>query len=41
MIVILGIYCFGVIQLFEEIEFFKNIEADMLMPLMLTFFVLV
>jgi lipopolysaccharide export system permease protein len=30
-------YCFGVIlNLFEEIEFFKNIEADILMPLMLT-----
>ena len=37
VVVILVIYCFGVIlNLFEEIEFFKNIEADILMPLMLT-----
>ena len=37
MVVILVIYCFGLIlNLFEEIEFFKNIEVDILMPLMLT-----
>ena len=31
------IYCFGVIlNLFEEIEFFKNIEVSVLKPLMLT-----
>ena len=30
-------YCFGVIlNLFEEIEFFKNIEVSILTPLMLT-----
>ena len=30
-------YCFGVIlNLFEEIEFFKNIEVNFVIPLMLT-----
>ena len=37
MVVVLVIYCFGVIlNLFEEIEFFKNIEVGIFMPLMLT-----
>lgn len=36
-IVIFVIYCFGVIlNLFEEIEFFKNIDVGILLPLMLT-----
>ncbi len=36
-IVVFLTYCFGVIlNLFEEIEFFKNIESNFLMPLMLT-----
>ena len=35
--VVLIIYSFGIIlNLFEEIEFFKNIEVNFLMPLMLT-----
>ena len=30
-------YCFGIIlNLFEEIEFFKNMDVNFLMPLMLT-----
>ena len=30
-------YCFGVIlSLFEEIEFFKNLEVSLLKPLLLT-----
>ena len=37
IVVILVIYCFGVIlNLFEEIEFFKNIDVSILVPLMLT-----
>ncbi len=37
LMVVLVIYCFGVIlNLFEEIEFFKNIEVSIFMPLMLT-----
>ena len=37
LIFILIFYCFGVIlNLFEEIEFFKNIEVSILTPLMLT-----
>ena len=37
IIFILVFYCFGVIlNLFEEIEFFKNIEVSILTPLMLT-----
>ena len=37
LIVMFVIYCFGVIlNLFEEIEFFKNIEVSVLKPLMLT-----
>ncbi len=36
-VVILIFYCFGVIlNLFEEIEFFKNIEVSIFMPLILT-----
>ena len=36
-IVILIFYCFGVIlNLFEEIEFFKNIDVSIFMPLILT-----
>ena len=35
--VVLIFYCFGVIlNLFEEIEFFKNINVTFFMPLMLT-----
>ena len=34
---VLIFYCFGVIlNLFEEIEFFKNIDVSFLTPLMLT-----
>lgn len=37
LVVILVAYCFGVIlNLFEEIEFFKNIDVNILTPLMLT-----
>ena len=37
LVVILGTYCFGVIlNLFEEIEFFKNIDVSFFTPLMLT-----
>ena len=37
MIVIAIFYCFGVIlNLFEEIEFFKNVEVSFVIPLMLT-----
>ncbi len=37
LIVILIIYCFGLIlNLFEEIEFFKNIDVSIFTPLMLT-----
>ncbi len=37
LLVILGTYCFGVIlNLFEEIEFFKNIDVSFFTPLMLT-----
>ena len=37
LIVIIIFYCFGVIlNLFEEIEFFKNIDVNFLIPLMLT-----
>ncbi len=36
-IVVIIFYCFGLIlNLFEEIEFFKNIDVDILTPLMLT-----
>ena len=36
-IVVLVFYCFGVIlNLFEEIEFFKNLETNIFIPLMLT-----
>ena len=36
-IIILIAYCFGLIlNLFEEIEFFKNIDASLFMPLILT-----
>ncbi len=37
LIFVLVFYCFGVIlNLFEEIEFFKNIDVSILVPLMLT-----
>ena len=37
MIVIAIFYCFGLIlNLFEEIEFFKNVEVSFVIPLMLT-----
>ena len=37
LIFVFVFYCFGVIlNLFEEIEFFKNIEASFLIPLALT-----
>tara|TARA_B100001057_G_scaffold285196_1_gene285439 strand:+ start:1307 stop:2395 length:1089 start_codon:yes stop_codon:yes gene_type:complete len=37
LVVVTIFYCFGVIlNLFEEIEFFKNIEVNFLIPLMLT-----
>ena len=36
-IVVLIFYCFGLIlNLFEEIEFFKNLNVGVLMPLILT-----
>ena len=36
-IIVLVFYCFGMIlNLFEEIEFFKNIEVGILLPLALT-----
>ena len=36
-IIILLFYCFGLIlNLFEEIEFFKNIEVSIFTPLLLT-----
>ena len=36
-LILLIIYCFGVIlNLFEEIEFFKNINVSIFKPLMLT-----
>ena len=37
LLVVLTIYCFGIIlNLFEEVEFFKNTEASILIPLLLT-----
>ena len=37
LIVTIGVYCFGVIlNLFEEVEFFKYTNTNILMPLMLT-----
>ena len=37
LMVALVIYCFGVIlSLFEEIDFFKNIDINFFIPLMLT-----
>ena len=37
MVIALVFYCFGILlNLFEEIEFFKNIKVSMLTPLMLT-----
>ena len=37
LIVVALFYCFGIIlNLFEEIEFFKNINVNFLLPLMLT-----
>ncbi len=37
LMVVLVFYCFGIIlNLFEEIEFFKNIEVNLLTPLILT-----
>ena len=37
IVIILVFYCFGVIlNLFEEIEFFKNIDVSIFLPLMLT-----
>ena len=36
-LVLLIFYCFGIIlNLFEEVEFFKNIDVSALMPLILT-----
>ena len=36
--VVLFFYCFGIIfNLFEEIEFFKNLNTSILTPLLLTF----
>ena len=36
-VTILIAYCFGIIlNLFEEIEFFKNVEVSIFMPLILT-----
>ena len=36
-LVVIIAYCFGLIlNLFEEIEFFKNIDVSILLPLMLT-----
>ena len=38
LIILLGFYCFGVIlNLFEEIEFFKNTNAEFYLPITLTF----
>ena len=37
LIIVLFFYCFGVIlNLFEEVEFFKNLDVNILAPLMLT-----
>ena len=37
LIVTLAFYCFGMIlNLFEEIEFFKNINVSIFLPLILT-----
>ena len=37
LIFVLVFYCFGVIlNLFEEIEFFKNMDVSIFIPLMLT-----
>ena len=37
LIIVSLFYCFGIIlNLFEEIEFFKNIEVNILTPLLLT-----
>ena len=37
IVIVLVFYCFGVIlNLFEEIEFFKNIDVSIFLPLMLT-----
>ena len=37
LLVILVIFCFGIIlNLFEEIEFFKNLNVDIFKPLLLT-----
>ena len=37
LIVILATYCFGVIlNLFEEVEFFKNTDVNIITPLLLT-----
>ena len=37
LIIVLVFYCFGIIlNLFEEIEFFKNMDVNFLIPLMLT-----
>ena len=37
IIIVLIIYCFGVIlNLFEEVEFFKNTEVGIVLPLILT-----
>ena len=37
LIVVLVIFCFGIIlNLFEEIEFFKNLNVDIFKPLILT-----
>ena len=36
-LIVLFFYCFGVIlNLFEEVEFFKNLDVNILAPLMLT-----
>ena len=37
LLVVLVIFCFGIIlNLFEEIEFFKNLNVDIFKPLILT-----
>ena len=37
LIVVMIFYCFGMIlNLFEEVEFFKNINVSIFMPLLLT-----
>ena len=37
LIVVMVFYCFGMIlNLFEEVEFFKNINVSIFMPLLLT-----